>query len=198
MTDELPEARPVAVRRPRTGPQSAAARTAPATGAALPRVAREPGRASLIIPVLALPVADAAGLAAGGTFAPDVISGLVYGLVVLVALSAGGLHRLRICLRVSDQAGRILAATLVPGLLLAAVVPAASAVRLALASAGLVIAARLITCAILRAAHRRGALGEPTLIIGSGTFGAHLADQLREHAGAGPAGGRLPGCRAPA
>jgi exopolysaccharide biosynthesis polyprenyl glycosylphosphotransferase len=54
-------------------------------------------------------------------------------------------------------------------------------VRLALVAAGMVIAARLITCVILRAAHRHGTLGEPTLIIGSGTFGAHLADQLREH-----------------
>ena len=143
------------------------------------RPGARPGR--LIAGVVALPLADLAGLAAAGAFAPDVISGLVYGLVVLVALSAGGLHRLRICLRVSDQAGRILAATLLPGLLLLPLVPAAGAVRLALVAAGMVIAARLITCAILRAAHRRGALGEPTLIIGSGTFGAHLADQLREH-----------------
>ena len=33
----------------------------------------------------------------------------------------------------------------------------------------------------LRAARRRGALAEPALIIGPGTFGAHLAGQIREH-----------------
>ncbi|HEY1643647.1 MAG TPA: exopolysaccharide biosynthesis polyprenyl glycosylphosphotransferase [Streptosporangiaceae bacterium] len=181
MTNELPEAWSATIGQPRAGPQPLV-RPAPAPGPEWPPAARAPGRAGLIAGVVALPLADLAGLAAAGAVAPDVIAGLVYGLVALVALSAGGLHRLRICLRVSDQAGRILAATLLPGLLLLPLVPAASAVRLALVAAGLVIAARLITCTILRAAHRRGALGEPTLIIGSGTFGAHLADQLREHA----------------
>jgi exopolysaccharide biosynthesis polyprenyl glycosylphosphotransferase len=180
MTDELPEARPVAVGRPRA-PQPRAA-TAPAPGPALPLAPRSPGRASLIVPVLALPIADASGLAVAGVTAPDALAGSLYGLVVLIALSAAGLHRLRICLRVSDQAGRILTATLLPVLLLLPLAPAAAAVRLGLVSAGLVVAARLLACAILRAARRRGALGEPTLIIGAGTFGAHLADQLREHA----------------
>ncbi|HEU5417211.1 MAG TPA: exopolysaccharide biosynthesis polyprenyl glycosylphosphotransferase [Streptosporangiaceae bacterium] len=192
MTNELPGATPAVVGRLRTGPEPRRLpRPVPAPGSALPPAAQGPGQArpgwaSMVVPVVALPAADLAGLAAaGGVTRPDALTGLVYALVALIALSAGGLHRLRICLRVSDQAGRILAATLLPGLLLLPLLPAASAVRLALVSAGLVIAARLITCAVVRAAHRRGVLGEPTLIIGSGTFGAHLADQLREHAGLG-------------
>ena len=45
--------------------------------------------------------------------------GAFYAAVVLVVLAAGGQHRLRICLRVSDQVGRILVATAVPGARLA-------------------------------------------------------------------------------
>jgi exopolysaccharide biosynthesis polyprenyl glycosylphosphotransferase len=117
---------------------------------------------------------------------------------VLTALSLTGLHRLRITLRVSDQAGRILAAILVPAALLAvaglipaglipaallgsAQLPAGGVARLALVSAGLVLAGRLAASAVVRAARRRGALAEPALIVGSGTFGAHLAGQIREH-----------------
>ena len=44
---------------------------------------------------------------------------------------------------------------------------------LALWSGGLVIACRGLLCAALRAAHRRGLLTEPAVIIGTGTFGAY-------------------------
>jgi exopolysaccharide biosynthesis polyprenyl glycosylphosphotransferase len=131
--------------------------------------------------VLALPVADSVSLAVGALSVPDVIAPVLYALAALAALSLSGLHRLRISLRVSDQIGRILAAVVLPALLVLPLLPAASAVRLSLTCAGLVIVGRLVTTAGLRAARRRGRLTETALIIGSGTFGAFLAQQLRQH-----------------
>jgi exopolysaccharide biosynthesis polyprenyl glycosylphosphotransferase len=161
-----------------------------------------PSRASRVVPVAALPAVDAAALAAAAAACVAGLAGgarlgavpaALYALAVLTALSLTGLHRLRITLRVSDQAGRILAALLVPaallaiaalipaGLIPAGLISAGGVARLALVSAGLVVAGRLAVSAGLRAARRRGALAEPALIVGSGTFGAHLAGQIREH-----------------
>jgi exopolysaccharide biosynthesis polyprenyl glycosylphosphotransferase len=139
------------------------------------------GRAARLVTVLALPIADSLALAAAAISSGAGRPAAIYSLAVLVVLSAGGLHRLRICLRVSDQVGRILAAVALPLLLLLPFLPAAGAARLVLLSAGLVIAFRLVTCAALRAAHRRGLLTEPTLVVGAGTFGAYLAGQLASH-----------------
>jgi len=72
---------------------------------------RPAGRASRIMPVVALPLADVLALAAavgvvGRAAGPEVL----YALAVFAVLAAMGLHRLRICLRVADQAGRIITA----------------------------------------------------------------------------------------
>jgi CoA-binding protein len=145
------------------------------------------GRGEAAIRLLALPVADAAALttasvasgvsrdAKGGEL------GALYVAVVLVTLSAGGVHRLRICLRVADQTGRIQIATAVPALALLAWLPGARVARLAIWSGGLVLACRGLSCAALRAAHRRGLLTESTVIVGAGTFGAYVAELVREH-----------------
>jgi exopolysaccharide biosynthesis polyprenyl glycosylphosphotransferase len=160
--------------------------------------------ASRIVPVAVLPAVDAAALAVAGAACVTGLAGggrlglvpaVVYALAVLAAFSLSGLHRLRITPRVSDQAGRILAAVCVPAavLAMAGIIPArvlgrlvpelaaGGVARLALVSAGMVLVGRLAASAAMAAARRRGALAEPTLIIGSGTFGAHLADQIREH-----------------
>ena len=100
---------------------------------------------------------------------------------MLAVLAAMGLHRLRICLRVADQAGRILTAAALPLLVLLLWMPAGVAARLALWSAGLVIAFRVAVCAVLRTAHRGGLLGEPALVVGAGTFGAHIGELMRAH-----------------
>jgi exopolysaccharide biosynthesis polyprenyl glycosylphosphotransferase len=139
------------------------------------------GRMGRIVAVAALPVADCAALAAAGVSAPSGVAATVYALAALAALSLGGLHRLRICLRVFDQVGRILAAIALPTLVVLPLVPAREAVRLVLISAGLVIAFRLVAMTGLRAVHRLGLLAEPTLVVGSGTFGAYLAEQVRLH-----------------
>ena len=137
--------------------------------------------------MLALPVVDTAGLVAAA-----VISGMdrevkgnlpcaLYVAAVLVILAAGRQHRLRICLRVSDQAGRILISTAVPALALLEWLPASRVLWLALWSGALVFIFRSILCAVLRAAHRRGLLTEPAVVVGAGTFGAYVAELMREH-----------------
>jgi exopolysaccharide biosynthesis polyprenyl glycosylphosphotransferase len=150
---------------------------------------RQPARPPLqdrpagrIVPVVVLPVADAAALAAavavvGRAAAPEVL----YALAVLGVLAAMGLHRLRICLRVADQAGRIITAAALPLLVLLLWIPAGVAAQLALWAAGLVIAFRVAVCAVLRAARRGGLLGEPAIVVGAGTFGAHIGELMRAH-----------------
>ncbi|HEY7013916.1 MAG TPA: exopolysaccharide biosynthesis polyprenyl glycosylphosphotransferase [Streptosporangiaceae bacterium] len=143
---------------------------------------RSTRRASRVVPVVALPLADVAALAAAVALAGWVnLASAVYPLAVLVILAATGQHRLRICLRVADQAGRILAAVAVPMLALLPWLPASVALRQALWSAGLVLALRIAVSAALRAAHRRGRLTEPALVVGAGTFGAHIGELMRAH-----------------
>jgi exopolysaccharide biosynthesis polyprenyl glycosylphosphotransferase len=144
--------------------------------------ARAARRASRVVPVVAMPLADAVALAAAVGLAGRVsLASAVYPLAVLVILAATGLHRLRICLRVADQAGRILAAVALPMLVLLPWLPAGIALREALWSAGLVLTLRIVVSAALRAAHRRGQLTEPALVVGAGTFGAHIGELMRAH-----------------
>jgi exopolysaccharide biosynthesis polyprenyl glycosylphosphotransferase len=143
---------------------------------------RSAGRFSRIVPVVALPLADVLALAAavgvvGRLAAPEVL----YAFIVLGVLAAMGLHRLRICLRVADQAGRIITAAALPLLVLLLWIPAGVAARLALCAAGLVIAFRVAVCAVLRTARRGGLLGEPAIVVGAGTFGAHIGELMRAH-----------------
>lgn len=144
-------------------------------------------RAGAVVRRLALPVADMAALVAA-----TVISGTdrgvkgsllcaLYFVVVLFILAVSRQHRLRICLRVSDQAGRIVISRAVPALALLAWLPASHVLRLALWSAGLVILCRSVLCTLLRAAHRRGLLTEPAVVVGAGTFGAYVAELMLEH-----------------
>ena len=94
----------------------------------------------------------------------------LYIAAVLVVLAAGRLHRLRICLRVSDQAGRILVATAVPG-----AGPARLAARGRRARAGAVVGRaghRLPRPAVRGAA--RGASPWPAHRAGRGGRGRHV------------------------
>ena len=101
--------------------------------------------------MLALPVADTAALGAAAVIsgvipgARGILLGAFYAAVVLVVLAAGRQHRLRICLRVSDQVGRIMVAIAVPALALLAWLPATRVLGLALWSGGLVVACRAHT-----------------------------------------------------
>jgi exopolysaccharide biosynthesis polyprenyl glycosylphosphotransferase len=118
-----------------------------------------------------------AALTAGQPLLPTA----AYAAVAFLALSGSGLQRLRICLRLSDQAGRILAAIAAPVVLLLPWTPAGAALRLAALSAGVVLAVRCAGYAALRAAHRSGYLTQRTLLVGAGQTGAQVAGLLGQH-----------------
>jgi exopolysaccharide biosynthesis polyprenyl glycosylphosphotransferase len=158
-----------------------------AGGQNAPSAPASPRRAGRIASAVALPLADVLALATAaaeaGRFSPATVP---YALGVLAVLAAGRQHRLRICLRVADQAGRILIAVALPLLVLlpwltASWLPATTIARQAAWSAGLLVAFRVAVCAGLRAARRRGRLTEPALIVGAGTLGAHVADLMQAH-----------------
>ncbi|MGP4020272.1 sugar transferase [Saccharopolyspora sp. 5N708] len=127
-----------------------------------------------------LPAVDIAALAVlipGATWLLDA----GYALAVLAVLAAQGQHRLRICLRVSDQLPQLAIACGAPLLVL---LPWRSGGELLLQGcAGLVglLLARGGLHAALRAAYRRGLLGEPTLLVGSGSLAGEIAEVLDEH-----------------
>jgi exopolysaccharide biosynthesis polyprenyl glycosylphosphotransferase len=149
-------------------------------------------RPAVLVRKTALPVTDAAALAvaiavSGADRAP--VPAVVYAAAVLSVLAAGRLHRLRVCLRASDQAGRIFAAAAVPLLVFliwpsraTTALPApVTLAELALGAAALILSARVGLCAALRAAHRRGWLTERAVVVGAGTFGGYLAGLMRDH-----------------
>ena len=128
-----------------------------------------PGSDAVAVSVAAL--ATGAGLVRGAS----------YGLAVLIAMAAGGLYRRRIGSRVSDQAGRLVVAAVLPAFVLLPSTSPGLAIQLAGSTAGLVIALRWTAQAGLRAARRRGLLARPALIVGGGQPGARIAVLLREH-----------------
>ena len=159
----------------------------PAGTGALAPAQRPDTRVVAAVRRLALPATDAAALAVAVAVtgpAGRAGAGLVcacYGLAVLGILAASRQYRLRICLRSSDQADRILIAATVPLPALLGWWPAGQLAWLAVCSAGFMFIGRTALYAALRAAHRRDRLTEPALIVGSGTFGAYVADLLRAH-----------------
>ena len=124
-----------------------------------------PGRATAgagaLVAAAGLPLADLLAVAAvaGTALLLGWLPGWLlagYAAVVLAGLNATGLHRLRICLRTGDQAGRIAAAAALPGLLLLPwTADPVQVLRLVVVTAAALIAARTAGSAALRAAHRR-------------------------------------------
>jgi len=123
-------------------------------------------------------VALAGAVAAAGRVS---LAAVAYAPAVLVLLAAGGTQRLRICLRLSDQAGRILAAAAAAAVLLLPWLSAAHAWRLAAWSAGCLLAGRSLAYSGVRIARRRGLLTEPALLVGTGETAVLVARLLREH-----------------
>jgi lipopolysaccharide/colanic/teichoic acid biosynthesis glycosyltransferase len=179
-------------RRPAT-PGKAVDRTGNGEAGAIPRNGAL-FRPAVLVRKAVLPTADAIALAvavavsgAGRTLAPAAC----YAAAVLAVLAVGRLHRLRVCLRASDQTGRILAAAALPLPVFLiwtsapagqhALVTGPTLAWLVLAAATLIVAARVAVCAGLRAVHRRGLLTERTVVVGAGTFGGYLAALLQEH-----------------
>jgi exopolysaccharide biosynthesis polyprenyl glycosylphosphotransferase len=145
-----------------------------------------PVRPAALVRRTALPAADAVGLAAaiavsGAGRTP--LPAAVYATAVLAVLAVSRLHRLRVCLRVSDQAGHLIAAAAVPlpALLAWSAMAPRTLAGLALGTAVFVLLARLSVCAALRVAHRRHWLTERAVVVGAGTFGGYLAGLMLEH-----------------
>jgi lipopolysaccharide/colanic/teichoic acid biosynthesis glycosyltransferase len=138
-----------------------------------------------IAAAVAMPLADVVALGAAlgwvtlSTWFPAAAA--AYAVLVFVSLSISGLHRLRICLRVADQAGRIAIAAAVPVVAVLPWVTAGQALRLAVLTIGLLVAARVAVSAALRAAHRRGRLTEGALLTGDGPAACELASLLEAH-----------------
>jgi exopolysaccharide biosynthesis polyprenyl glycosylphosphotransferase len=134
---------------------------------------------------MVLPMADIAVLATAGLLiGASGLAAAAYACAVLVLLVADGQHRLRICRRVSDQLPRTVAVAAMP---LLTVLPwlgpgvGAGGLRLALVSTASLIAARAGACTALKAAHRRGRLLEPTLVVGTGATAVRVGQLLRAH-----------------
>lgn len=163
-----------ASQRPSRRPQSVSQRSA-----GRPDAGRLDGRLG---PAAILPLADLLGLgAAVGLTGRAGLPSACYALAVFAILAASGQQRLRICLRAANQAGRILASAALPLLIVLPWLQAGSAARLALWSAGLIVAFRVAACAAVRAAHRRGLLTESALVVGAGTLGAYIGELMRMH-----------------
>ena len=134
-----------------------------------PGRAARPASTGRVAAIVAMPVADLMALVAAVAVA-GLLGGiggwlvLGYAAAVFLVLSAIGLHRLRICLRVGDQSGRIILAAAVPALAVAPWITAAHAVALAAGTAGLLLATRVAASAVLRSAHRRGRLTERAVL----------------------------------
>jgi hypothetical protein len=129
--------------------------------------------------VAVLPLADLLALLAAATIAGQYgWRAALYTGTVLVVLAVSGLHRVRICLRVFDQAGHVITAAALPALLVLPWTSATGALQLVAWSAGLLMVCRVSVSAALRAAHRRGLLTEPTLVVGAGDLGRHVARLL--------------------
>jgi exopolysaccharide biosynthesis polyprenyl glycosylphosphotransferase len=151
-------------------------------GAASQPAGPRPRRAGRLTRQMLWPVADLLAVAA-----VTAVAGIgpgraaCYCALVLIGLAAFGLQRLPICLRATDQAGRLAVAAALPALALAPWLSASRAVLLAAGATVALIAARAAACAALRSAYRRGLLVQRALIIGDCPAGQQLARLLAEH-----------------
>ena len=133
-------------------------------------------------PGVALAAADLTALAVAAAAAGHVsLAVAAYAPAVLVLLAAAGTQRLRICMRLSDQVGRILGAALAPAALLLPWLPAGHAWRLAAWSAGCLLVARSLAYSCVRHARRSGLLTEAALVAGAGQTAVLVTRLLREH-----------------
>ena len=138
---------------------------------------RRPGGSAAALAAVDL-IALALAVATAGRIS---LAAVGYALGVLVLLAAAGMLRLRICLRLSDQAGRFLAAAAAPAVLLLPWLSAGHAWRLAAWSAGCLLIGRSLAYSCLRIARQRGLLTEPALLVGAGETAVVVARLLREH-----------------
>jgi exopolysaccharide biosynthesis polyprenyl glycosylphosphotransferase len=140
------------------------------------------GRWAAVTRRAVLPVSDGFALAAIALLTAPGWLAAGYAVMVLMLVNVSGRHRLRICLRVSDELPRLAALAVLPVLLLLPwMEPTGGLARLVALSAGLLVTMRAVSYAVLRAAHRHEWLTEPALIVGTGKLGVEIGELLREH-----------------
>jgi exopolysaccharide biosynthesis polyprenyl glycosylphosphotransferase len=133
-----------------------------------------------------VPAADALAVLSAGTFIGrwDTYV-VVYGALVLLLTNLSIVRGNRIDPRLGEDLGWLLGRIATPLLLVLPLVPhdvkLDRLVALAALTALFVAGGRAVTYSLLRAAKRRGLIGEATLIIGSGAVGAELASILQQH-----------------
>jgi exopolysaccharide biosynthesis polyprenyl glycosylphosphotransferase len=143
--------------------------------------ARPTGRYAALVRKAALPLTDVSALLLAALLTGPGWLKLWYVAIVLVFLNLDGRHRMRICLRVSDEVPRLAVAVALPVPLLMFWLDRGVLIRLAALSGGLLVVIRLTLYSLLRAANRRSWLAERTLIVGAGKLGAEIWDLLRDH-----------------
>jgi lipopolysaccharide/colanic/teichoic acid biosynthesis glycosyltransferase len=128
-----------------------------------------------------LPAADTMALSAAVLLNGPGWPGGAYSLAVLLVMTLSRLHRLRLCLRMSDQMLQIAAAALWPAPLLALWLGSISrALWIALVTIAFLTLARSACYAGLRAGRRHGLLTLPALIVGTGGPAAEIAAALTD------------------
>ncbi len=140
------------------------------------------GGASRLVRSAALPAADLVSAALAATVTGTGLArGACLGFGVLIAAAASGQYRARICMRPSDQAGRLVTAAVVVAAVLLPWTPQGLTLRLAACAVGLALVLRSCAAAALRAASRRGFLVQRALLVGAGQDGGQLAALLHDH-----------------
>jgi exopolysaccharide biosynthesis polyprenyl glycosylphosphotransferase len=162
---------------PRNQPQPAAGSGTAPRGRPFP-----PHGWAVFIRNTTLPLCDAVALSIAALLVDPIWPAAGYVVAVLVAIRASGRHRLRICMRVSDDFLRLAGSAILPALLLLHFIgPAERVLWLGAVSAGLLVTTRAALYAALRAAHRADSLTEPVLIVGNGRQCAELVEALQQH-----------------
>jgi lipopolysaccharide/colanic/teichoic acid biosynthesis glycosyltransferase len=113
---------------------------------------------------------------------------LAYAATVLLILRGTGRHRLRICLRVTEELPQLAAAVALPLPILLA--GQGESTRSVILTAVLLVTGRALTYLLVQALRRHGLLNEPALVVGSGTLGIEVAElmQTRPELGLRPLG----------
>ncbi len=142
-------------------------------------------RAGLPLKALLLPTGDLVMLAAAAILVGPQLFGAAYGLLVFAVLRLTRRHKLRICLRLFDELGVLVASALVPVVLLLPWLNSVDQVRRLVlqvtASLVLLVVLRAVMYSVLRAAQRAGRLTDPTLIVGTAGTAREVGDLLRSH-----------------
>jgi exopolysaccharide biosynthesis polyprenyl glycosylphosphotransferase len=129
-----------------------------------------------------VPIGDLLGLiAAAALTGRAAAASASYAAGVLIALTIGGLYRRRICLRLSDQVGRISVAAAAAAPILLVWLPATAAWQVAISAAICIVILRAFTYGLIRAAGRRGFLAQPAVIVGTDEIAILVAELLRGH-----------------